>query len=366
VHLSSSVARAAAVALVAALSTAGSAGSAQGKGGEVGGSGSDYFLYGSTTDKVYVGDWNNDGVDSLVVRRGNVYHFRNSLSGGPADLSVSYGRTTDTVLVGDWNGDGLDTLAVRRGNIYHFKDDLGSGPADYQQAYGRNSDLVLVGDWDGNGADTLATRRGNVYYIKNDFSGGAADIVLAFGRATDSVLTGDWNGDQADTLGVRRPPPQPVSFGAGTYQVGVNLPAGTYRSNSNNEACYWERLAGFSGTFDDLIANGLGPRPIVSVSPSDAGFYTDADCGTWTSVWATYPSTPLTSFGDGTFVVGKHIAPGTYVASSPSACYWERLSGFSGEFEDVIANDFEGASVVTIAESDAGFAADDCGTWQRV
>ncbi|MDD9206814.1 hypothetical protein PU560_10095, partial [Georgenia sp. 10Sc9-8] len=90
------------------------------------------------------------------------------------------------------------------------------------------------------------------------------------------------------------------------------------------------------------------------------------DCGTWRTVGATYPSTPAAQFSDGTFVVGEHIRPGTYRAPGGDSCYWERLSGFSGEFEDLIANDFgSSGAIVTIAATDAGFGSSSCGTWQR-
>src|SRR5690625_4100443 len=74
------------------------------KGGEVDGYGDRYFLtngwsgvthesfsYGRDSDLVYVGDWNRSGRDTLAVRRGSAYHFKNSLSGGDADRVVNYG-----------------------------------------------------------------------------------------------------------------------------------------------------------------------------------------------------------------------------------------------------------------------------------
>ncbi|WP_197522643.1 hypothetical protein, partial [Occultella aeris] len=168
---------------------------------------------------------------------------------------VAYGRTSDVVLVGDWNGDGIDTLAVRRGNIYYFINSLSSGNADRVVAYGRTSDRVLIGDWNGDRVDSLAVRRDNLYYIANGFGGGAADRVVAYGRATDAVMVGDWNADGIDTLGIRRPAPAPVQFGAGTLRVGTDVAPGTYRASTGADSCYWERLAGFSGEFDDIIAN---------------------------------------------------------------------------------------------------------------
>lgn len=71
------------------------------------------------------------------------------------------------------------------------------------------------------------------------------------------------------------------------------------------------------------------------------------------------------NFGDGSWRVGEDIDPGTYRAEGSDACYWERLSGFSGELGDIISNDFSsGPTTVTIAEGDAGFTSQRCGTWE--
>lgn len=71
--------------------------------------------------------------------------------------------------------------------------------------------------------------------------------------------------------------------------------------------------------------------------------------------------------GSGSHLVGEEIAPGTYRASSPEDCYWERLSGLSGEFGDIITNGLgAGDSTVTIRGSDVAFASERCGTWSRI
>lgn len=74
------------------------------------------------------------------------------------------------------------------------------------------------------------------------------------------------------------------------------------------------------------------------------------------------------SFGPGTQLVGSDIQPGTYRNSdSSNLCYWERLSGHSGEMGDLIANGAtESQAVVTIAATDAAFSSTDCGTWELV
>lgn len=78
----------------------------------------------------------------------------------------------------------------------------------------------------------------------------------------------------------------------------------------------------------------------------------------------------ITTFGDGTRLVGPDISPGTYKANPPSeGCYWERLRGFSGEGDDLIANEFRdraGPVIVTIKAGDKGFKSNDCGVWTKI
>lgn len=69
--------------------------------------------------------------------------------------------------------------------------------------------------------------------------------------------------------------------------------------------------------------------------------------------------------GNGTFLVGEDIAPGTYrTDGSGNFCYWARLSGLSGEFQDIITNGVpEGSAYVTISASDVAFETSSCGQW---
>ena len=65
----------------------------------------------------------------------------------------------------------------------------------------------------------------------------------------------------------------------------------------------------------------------------------------------------LTSpFGDGAFIVGLDIASGAWRSPGGDSCYWERLSGFSGEFKHIEADDVGAFSnIVTIQSTDKGF-----------
>ncbi|MFC8514317.1 hypothetical protein [Streptomyces sp. NPDC057257] len=76
--------------------------------------------------------------------------------------------------------------------------------------------------------------------------------------------------------------------------------------------------------------------------------------------------------GDGTFVVGKDIKPGTYRTDGPQGglitdCYWARLSSTSGDVNDIIANEStKGQTTVTISPSDKAFTTNGCKTWEKV
>jgi hypothetical protein len=72
--------------------------------GRVGGAGADCYLndtfsgqantrfsYGDRSDQAYVGDWDGNGTDTVLVRRGNTFYARNSNAGGPADTVFTYG-----------------------------------------------------------------------------------------------------------------------------------------------------------------------------------------------------------------------------------------------------------------------------------
>jgi len=112
----------------------------------------------------------------------------------------------------------------------------------------------------------------------------------------------------------------------------------------------------------------LWVRGTVAATTTTVAATTTTVAATTTTVAATTTTTVATgvqtSFGDGTFRVNVNIAPGRY-ATSRSGCYWERLSGFSGNLSDIIANDNVPGSrgIVDIKASDNGFKSSRCGTW---
>jgi hypothetical protein len=154
-------------------------------------------------------------------------------------------------------------------------------------------------------------------------------------------------------------PPLP-GFGAGTQLVGTDVQPGRYTSEGGT-TCYWERLSGLSGTIEEIIVNAnVDGRAIVEIVAGDAAF-SSARCGRWTLYQA--PASPLSEFGSGDWAVGEQIVPGTYQADG-EFCYWERASGFTHDFGEILANGLpEGRAVVEVPAGDARFTSANCGTW---
>lgn len=163
-----------------------------------------------------------------------------------------------------------------------------------------------------------------------------------------------------------KPTPTFASFGDGTYQVGKDIQPGTYRTRSASTGCYYERLKGFSGGIDDILANDNTDDPaIVTILASDKGF--DAqNCGTWTKDLSQI-TTSKTTFPDGMYFVGIDFIPGTYKNNGSTGCYYARLSNFTGGLNGIIANgNVDTPTIVTIAASDKGFQSKGCGTWTKI
>ena len=68
----------------------------------------------------------------------------------------------------------------------------------------------------------------------------------------------------------------------------------------------------------------------------------------------TYTPPPPTQFGEGTYVVGTDIQPGTYKTTGGDPCYWARLSSLNTQ--DIIDNsNSTGLQTVQILASDKAF-----------
>jgi hypothetical protein len=156
-----------------------------------------------------------------------------------------------------------------------------------------------------------------------------------------------------------------TTFGGGLKRVGTDITSGTYRTRLPAAGCYWERLRGFSGSLNDIIANDYSSGyHVVTIKSTDKGFRSRY-CGKWSSNLSRVTSS-MTSFGQGTFIVGVDMKPGTYRSSQGASCYWARLSAFTGTLSAIIANHYGSRDYVTIKSTDKGFQSQRCGTWTKV
>jgi len=163
------------------------------------------------------------------------------------------------------------------------------------------------------------------------------------------------------------PAPTPFNFGSGKKLVGSEVPPGTYRMRTAAPGCYWERLSGLGGTFGEILANGNPSGPeIVTIAATDKAF-NSTRCAPWSADVSAITKSPTDPFGDGTWQVGVDIAPGTWRSAGGTTCYWQRMSGFSGNAREIIANDNTGPStIVEIGAGDKGFSSARCGMWTKV
>jgi hypothetical protein len=115
------------------------------------------------------------------------------------------------------------------------------------------------------------------------------------------------------------------------------------------------------------------PAPAATMHNRPASGSATADGGAPARPQAPAKSTtPATvpAYGDGTYVVGKDIKPGTYATTVPStskSCFWERDRSLAATPNGVIENDslYAGAhGLVVIAPTDQAFGTAGCGQWR--
>lgn len=359
------------------------------------------YFFGLKGDRPFAGDFDGVGGSTVGLYRqtSGLVYFRNSLDTGVADFEFFYGNPSDRIVPGDWDMDGDDTVGIYRPSDHTFHLSLNNlqGPADLTVSFGQSSWLPTAGNFGppptptltfGNGIHVVgadiqpgtyraATFSGSCYWERKSGFGGTIDEIIANSFTTiPQVVTIESSdaGFESDGCGTWTTDLSPItsgplaSFGDGVFIVGTDadMAAGTWRSSDFSGSCYWERKNGFGGTLDEIEANSFSSiRQIVTINSGDLGFESDG-CGIWTRDLSPITSSPTAPVSDGIYLVGTDVAVGTWTSRGDFTgfCYWDRISGFSGELSDIIANDFtDTAPIVTISESDTGFTSDGCGTW---
>jgi hypothetical protein len=160
-------------------------------------------------------------------------------------------------------------------------------------------------------------------------------------------------------------------IGDGVFRVGIDVMPATYRTRQPADYCVWERLAGFGGSDDEIIAIQILQNQaygVVTIRATDVGFESSG-CGRWAVDLSQVTASMDSIDHDGTYIVGTDITPGSWRSTGGENCYWVRLRAFDGAPGAVIENDFtDGPSEpisLSIRSTDAGFHTENCGTWRR-
>jgi hypothetical protein len=150
--------------------------------------------------------------------------------------------------------------------------------------------------------------------------------------------------------------------GDGTYKVGTEVEPGVYVA-SGGEDCRYQRLDKVDVEYLDVIVQGFLSRPIMEIKADDGGFRTEG-CGGWTPL-ESYQGTLSTEVpGDGIWLVGEDVEPGTYRAEGGEWCMWSRINGWTPDISSVIKGG--GSTKATLEEGDLGFVTEGCGRWTKI
>ena len=159
------------------------------------------------------------------------------------------------------------------------------------------------------------------------------------------------------------PTPEPeLSLGPGTHKVGTDIEPGVYAGKAGidvSDWCSWKRLSGVTGDSDDVIAIEIEQGQFyVEILPTDKYFNVACEI-TPLADWP-IPDEHPTKIEQGTYLIGRDISPGVYAGKAgidvSDWCSWKRLSGVTGDSDDVIAIEIEqGQFYVEILPTDKYF-----------
>ena len=151
------------------------------------------FFFGNPGDIPLAGDFDGDNCDTVSIYRpseAKVYIINelgaNDRGLGPAEFSYYFGIPGDKPFVGDFNDDDIDTIGLHREStgLVYFRQTHTTGVADNQFFYGDPGDRLVAGDWGiVDGIDTPAIFRpsNSTFYFRHSNTQGVADSQFIYG-----------------------------------------------------------------------------------------------------------------------------------------------------------------------------------------
>ena len=158
------------------------------------------------------GDFDGDGCDTLsyyAPAEGLVVLFNTPEAAVEAaeettylDVEYDFGIEGDRVFVGDFDGDGIDTIGLFRpsNGMFYLKNTHTEGPADIEFPFGESGDLPISGDWtDQDGFDSVAVYRPSTgtFLFRYTKSEGPADETLELGVVDALPVAGAFGLDRS-------------------------------------------------------------------------------------------------------------------------------------------------------------------------
>jgi hypothetical protein len=239
---------------------------------------------------IVVGDFDEDGLDDLVVAGGGstLVQLRGQGAAGvpngtfAAPVSITAGGVTRGVIAGDWNGDGVPDLATT-GTLLRIlygngTGGRGDGTFSIGPTYSTSStpNHLATGDFDQDGVTDLAVCNtgGNSVgvYLGNGTPGApdgtfAAGILVPAGNGPNAVQVADWDHDGRPDLAVASNNTNHstsilLNQGGGLFDVAQTFPTG-----GNNPAFIAVQDFNEDGTPDLFACNRL----TLSVTRQQAG-----------------------------------------------------------------------------------------------
>lgn len=163
-------------------------------------------------------------------------------------------------------------------------------------------------------------------------------------------------------------PPADGVIPTGDNLVGRSIAPGIYTSteSSGELGCYWVTYRDTRMQDIGVSEMHVGPH-VVQIQSTDAVFSSSPECGGWVAVDTTARLRP--TIGDGDWLVGVDIAPGTYTsnhdAPADSYCSGKTSSDMTHEDDSLTGRGYD-MSAFTVQEGDVLLSlAGHCGTYTK-
>ena len=271
------------------------------------------------------------------------------------------------------NNDGARFSETFEDGVYITNLDVGSGTYISSGIEGRVCYWSRMAGFDGDSFQPITTyaSAGQAIATILDTDAGFRSFGCGSWRILSESITTSGRSNESDYMS--NSDERPMSrFVDGTYRVSIDIEPGRYiTTNASPATCYWRRIKDFTWTSGVVVETRASGIKIVDIADDDLGF-ASAGCGEWTrsdleTAEATTPQ--LRRFSNGSYIVGLHIEPGTYIAFPPAGgrCRWRRVKGFGGTDSDTISQgEADVRWMVAIDPDDAGFMTHGCGVWHNV